>query len=244
MDGPTVMQFHRKIANRILLAHLAPLPFVLIIGVALFFARGHNLRVEHFVGALAAGYLLGVAVGRLFTRQYTRRLAQLRRGAERIERGDYQARLPIGRDQDEFTDMARAFNHMADVIAAREIALREQNQVLAALNHRMESVLNATNDGIALLNREGRFALVNRRMCELLGTRPEALIHQSLAQAQPLLLERLGHPEPLARHFAALAETDTETPSASTRRSLRSPSRTTSSCKSTPPPSRAAAASR
>ena len=128
MDGPTFMQFHRKIANRILLAHLAPLPFVLIIGVALFFARGHKLHVEHFVGALAAGYLLGVAVGRLFTRQYTRRLAQLRRGAERIERGDYQARLPIGRDQDEFTDMARAFNHMADVIAAREIALREQNQ--------------------------------------------------------------------------------------------------------------------
>ena len=206
------MLFHRKIANRILLAHLAPLPFVLIIGIALYFERRSHLRIEHFVGALAAGYLLGVALGRLFTRQYTRRLAQFRRGAERIERGDYQARLPVERDQDEFTDMARAFNHMADVIAARETALREQNQVLAALNHRMESVLNATNDGIALLNREGRFALVNRRMCELLGTRPEALIHQTLAEAQPQLLERLGRPERLAARFAALTEGDLRDP--------------------------------
>ena len=171
--------------------------FVLTIGAALYFARGRHLHVEHFVGSLAIGYLLGVVVGRLFTRQYTRRLAQLRRAAERIERGDYKARLPVERDQDEFADMARAFNHMADVIAARETALREQNQVLAALNHRMESVLNATNDGIALLNREGRFALVNRRMCELLGTRPEALIHQSLAQAQPQLLEHLAQPDPV-----------------------------------------------
>ena len=206
------MLFHRKIANRILLAHLAPLPFVLIIGATLFFARGENLRIEHFLGALAAGYLLGVVVGRLFTREYTRRLAQLRRGAERIERGDYKARLPVGRDQDEFADMARAFNHMADVIAAREIALREQNQVLAALNHRMESVLNATNDGIALLNHEGRFALVNRRMCELLGARAESLIHHSLAEAQPLLLERMGRPERLASRFAALTEDDLRDP--------------------------------
>ena len=206
------MSFQRKIANRILLAHLAPLPIVLVIGAALYFARGNHLKVEHFVGALLAGYLLGVLLARLFTRQYTRRLAQLRRGAEQIERGDYQARLPVGGTQDEFSDLARAFNHMADVIAARESALREQNQVLAALNHRMESVLNATNDGIALLNREGRFALVNRRMCELLGTRPEALIHQSLGQAQPLLLERLAHPERLASRFAALTEHDLRDP--------------------------------
>ena len=102
----------------------------------------------------------------------------------------------------------------------------------------MELVLNATNDGIALLNREGRFALVNRRMCELLGTRPEALIHQSLAQAQPLLLERLGHPEPLARHFAALAESDSDDPGGVIEEIVEITQPHHSSCKSTPPPSR------
>lgn len=208
------MSFRRKIANRILLANLAPLPFVLLIGVGLYFARrqGMHLEVGHFVGLLTAGYIIGVLVARQLTRQYTIRLAQLRRGAERIECGDYKARLQLGRAQDEFADLARAFNHMADVIAARESALREQNQVLAALNHRMESVLNATNDGIALLNREGRFALVNRRMCELLGTRQEALIHQSLAQVRPDLVQRLAQPERLAAHLAALTEDDLRDP--------------------------------
>ncbi len=208
------MSFHRKIANRILLANLAPLPFVLIIGVGLYFARRQHLHllVGHFVGALALGYILGVVVARQFTRQYTIRLAQLRRGAERIEAGDYKARLQVGHVQDEFSDLARAFNHMADVIAARERALREQNQVLAGLNHRLESVLNATTDGIALLSREGRFALVNRRMCELLGTRPEALIHQSLAEVQPDLMRRLGRPERLASRLAALTEDDLRDP--------------------------------
>ncbi len=208
------MSFHRKIANRILLAVLAPLPFVLIIGAGLFYAHRQHLHllVGHYVGVLALGYIVGVVVARQFTHQYTLRLAQLRRGAERIEAGDYKARLHVGQTQDELGDLARAFNHMADVIAARESALREQNQVLAGLNHRMESVLNATNDGIALLNREGRFALVNRRMCEMLGTRPEALIHQSLAEVRPDLMQRLGRPERLASHLAALTEDDLRDP--------------------------------
>jgi signal transduction histidine kinase/DNA-binding response OmpR family regulator/HAMP domain-containing protein len=210
----SIMSFHRKIANRILLANLAPLPFVLLIGVGLYFARSQHLHllVGHYIGMLALGYVLGVVVARQFTHQYTTRLAQLRRGAERIEAGDYKLRLHVGQTRDELADVARAFNHMANVIAARESALREQNQVLAALNHRMESVLNATTDGIALLNREGRFALVNRRMCEMLGTRPEALIHQSFAEVQPDLIQSLGQPERLASRLAALTEDDLRDP--------------------------------
>ena len=104
----------------------------------------------------------------LLTAPITLHLEQLRRGAERIERGDYEARV-MPTNEDEFAELARAFNHMADVIAQREGVLRRQNDTLAALNHRFEAVLNAANDGIAMLDRDECFVLVNRRFGELLG---------------------------------------------------------------------------
>ncbi|MDQ2799386.1 MAG: response regulator, partial [Armatimonadota bacterium] len=121
-----------------------------------------------------------------------------------IERGDYQSRV-VASSEDEFADLARAFNHMADVIAERESALREQNQVLAGLNHRFESVLNAANDGIAMLDRDGHFVLINRRFGELLGSRPEALLNHTVAEAPPQILERLAQ---LSIRLAVLLPTD------------------------------------
>lgn len=204
------MPFGRKIANRVLLAYLAPLAFMLILGLIFAALAHYNIR-KYALGELII-LLPAILIGRLFTRRDSIRLAQLRRSAERIERGDYTSRLVPTVDNDEYTDLARAFNHMADVLAARESALREQNLVLVSLNQRMESVLNATNDGIALLNREGRFALVNRRFCEMLGTKPESLLHQTLPESQPHLVERLAHPDRLMHHVAALTVDDMNDP--------------------------------
>lgn len=186
------MSFGRKIATRILLAYLFPLAFMLAFGILYVHLTGKQISLRGYALGMMIVLVPALFIGWLFTRPITRHLAQLRRSAERIERGDYDARLSGGKDKDEFADVARAFNHMADVIAAREHSLREQNQVLASLNHRMESVLNATNDGIALLDRNGRFALVNRRFCEMLGTRAENLLHQVPEDASPELIDYLA----------------------------------------------------
>ncbi len=204
------MSFGRKYATRALLAYLAPLTFMLVVGSVFAYFAGYD--VARFVLDDVIILVPALLIGRLLTRPDAIRLAQLRSRAEQLERGDFQSRLPVAALGDEYADLARAFNHMADVIAARESALREQNAALAALNQRMESVLNATNDGIALLNREGRFALVNRRFCEMLGTRPDALLHRSLEEAQPLLIERLAHPERLISRMAALTPADLRDP--------------------------------
>jgi len=204
------MPFGRKFANRILLAYLVPLSFLLVVGIV--FAYFAHFRI----GRIAAGGLLvlvpALLIGRLLTRRDAARFAQLRRSAEQIERGHYHARLPVSEADDEYADLARAFNHMADVLAARESALRDQNLVLVAQGQRMESVLNATNDGIALLTREGRFALVNRRFCEMLGTKPELVLHQGVEDVQPHLVERLAQPERLMSHMAALTLDDLRDP--------------------------------
>lgn len=204
------MPFGRKFANRVLLAYLVPLGLMLVLGIA--FAYFAHYNVERVTLAELIVSIPAILIGRLLTRRDALRFAQLRRSAEGIERGDYHSRLLIAKGEDEYADVARAFNHMADVLAARESALREQNLALVAFNQRMESVLNATNDGIALLTREGRFALVNKRFCEMLGTRSDLVLHQSLVEAHPHLVERLAQPERLTSHLSALTLDDLSDP--------------------------------
>ena len=204
------MSLGRKIANRILLAYLAPLAIMLAIGLVFaYFARYNMGRLVLFELVIL---LPAILIGRLASRRDAARLAQIRGSAERLEHGDYLARLPETADGDEYDDLARAFNHMADVLAARQSALREQNDTLAAVNQRTESLLNATNDGIALLDRSGVFVLVNRRFAEILGSRPEALLHRTLPDAHPHLLERLGEPDRLVSRMAALTADDLRDP--------------------------------
>jgi PAS domain S-box-containing protein len=185
------MSFGRKIANRIVLAYLVPLAFTLLIGIVFIHLQGDEIRLRDYALGMVVVLVPAVIIGRLLTQPITLHLGQLRRGAERIEHGDYQSRV-VASVGDEFADLARAFNHMADVIALRESALREQNGVLATLNHRFESVLDAANDGIAMLDRSGHFVLINRRFGELLGGRPEALLNHTAEEAPPPLLERLA----------------------------------------------------
>ena len=204
------MSFGRTFSHRVLLSYVVPIAVALALGALLAHVAGYH--VGRILLGLTTVLLPAALIGRLFTRRDARRLAELRRSAERIERGAYTAHLPEAAGNDEYADLARAFNHMADVLAARETALREQNLALAALNHRMESVLNATHDGIALLSREGQFVLANRRFCEILGTRPDALLGRTLADAPGHLMERLANPERVMHRMAALTAQDLEQP--------------------------------
>ena len=186
------MSFGRKIANRIVLAYLVPLAFTLGVGILFIHSRGDQIRLRDYAFGMVLLLIPAAIIGRLLTAPITLHLEQLRREAERIERGDYGARV-VPTAEDEFAELARAFNHMADVIAQREGVLRRQNDTLAALNHRFEAVLNAANDGIAMLDRDECFVLVNRRFGELLGTRSESLLRHTLTEARPLLIEPLLH---------------------------------------------------
>jgi PAS domain S-box-containing protein len=196
------MSFGRKIANRIVLAYLLPVALMLALGILVIHLHGDQIRMRGYVLGMALVLIPALVIGRLLTFPITAHLEQLRRSAEQIERGDYQARV-VPSSEDEFADLARAFNHMADVLALRESALREQNQTLASVNHRFEAVLNAANDGIAMLDGSGSFVLVNRRFGELLGTRAPLLLHHTLEEVRPLLIDRLSH------RLAALAPTET-----------------------------------
>jgi len=199
-----IMTFGRKIANRIVLAYLVPVAFMLALGILVIHLHGDEIELPDYMVGMVLVLIPALIIGRLLTYSITLHLEQLRRSAEQIERGDYQARV-VPSSEDEFADLARAFNHMADVLALRESALRDQNQTLAAVNHRFEAVLNAANDGIAMLDSGGCFVLANRRFGELLGTRSQLLLHYTLEEARPLLIDSLSY------RLAALAPTETRT---------------------------------
>ena len=185
-----------------MLAYLVPVAFMLALGILVIHFHGDEIRLREYALGMVLVLIPALVIGRLLTYTITMHLEQLRRSAEQIERGDYSARV-VPSYEDEFADLARAFNHMADVLAARENVLREQNQTLASVNHRFEAVLNAANDGIAMLDTDGCFVLVNRRFGELLGTRAPLLLHHTLEEARPLLIEKLSH------RLAVLAPTET-----------------------------------
>jgi len=184
------MLFGRKISNRLTLATLLPPVFVFVAGVSLLNAEGSHVRLRDGVALTLIALAPAVILGRLLVRPIARHLSRLRHSAERMERGDYAGVLAAPPDENEIADVARAFSRMAAQIARREGALRDQNQALAVNSYRFEAVLNAAHDGIAMLDQNGRFVLVNRRFSELLGSRAETLISQK-ASAQPLLRGRL-----------------------------------------------------
>ena len=186
------MSFGRKIASRIVLAYLIPVACLVAAGLLLIYLGGGQVRLRPYALGMVLALIPALLIGRLLTHPISVQLGHLRRTAERIERGDYGA-TPLVRSNDEFGELARAFSHVADVIAQREAAFRDQNGILVALNHRFEAVLNAANDGIAMLDRDGHFVLINRRFGDLLGCRPDLLLHQTAEEASPQLLERLVH---------------------------------------------------
>ena len=138
--------------------------------------------------------LLTLLIGRSLALGITRPLEVLTDATEELEKGGgvlmvQQAETQMSAD-DEIGELQRAFLRMARTIGQREAMLRTQNDALGSLNQRVAAVLNATNDGIVLLDRTGSFSVVNQKFADLFGIEADALLDQTFAQAAPPLLTR------------------------------------------------------
>lgn len=158
----------------------------------------------------AAALLLALLIGRSIAVGVTEPLLALTDAARALERGQTTALLLPDADgaedgeDDELSDLKRAFAHMARAIGQREAVLRAQNEALGALNRRIEAVLNATNDGILLLDRAGGFSVVNQRLAGLFGLDRDDLIDHPFEQAGPLLFGRFADGEGVGGRLRAL----------------------------------------
>lgn len=171
-------------------------------------SRAHaddSLRLIIAVAVPTVAVLLAALIARLNTLGITRPLEQLTEAAETLEQGEIARVLVGGEDgpypDDEIGDLQQAFRRMARTIGQREAVLRAQNEALGALNQRVEAVLNATNDGIVLLDRGGGFSVANARFAELFGIETDVLLDHTFSQAGPLLLSRCRSKEAVRVKF-------------------------------------------
>ncbi|MDQ3245933.1 MAG: ATP-binding protein [Pseudomonadota bacterium] len=132
-------------------------------------SRINQLR---FNGALLVGALLIVAVAifaaiRLADR-LVRPVGQLVDAAGRIEKGDFSARVPVTRTEDEIQTLATAFNRMSGTLEEQTGALRSANTQLDTRRAFIEAVLSSVTAGVIALDRDNRILLMNRSAENLL----------------------------------------------------------------------------
>jgi two-component system, OmpR family, sensor histidine kinase BaeS len=103
--------------------------------------------------------LLATGLGVLLARSISRPLAEMGQAAARIARGDYQVRVPPGRD--EVGALAEAFNRMADGMGSVELLRRE---LVANVSHDLRTPLTVIRGYLEGL-RSGQIA--DRRSAEM-----------------------------------------------------------------------------
>jgi signal transduction histidine kinase/DNA-binding response OmpR family regulator/HAMP domain-containing protein len=155
--------------------------------------------------------LLAVLIGRAIALGITRPLEALTTAALELEKGNAAALLmaeqaATGHADDEIGELQHAFTSMARTIGQREAMLRAQNEAQGALTQRITAVLDATTDGIVLLDRASAFSVVNRRFSELFGLESDVLLYQMSDQVGPLMFSRFKDRNEARKRFEKLRD--------------------------------------
>jgi len=129
--------------------------------------------------------LVAVWVGLSFANQLTRPLGGLITAAERVARGDLDARVAVQRTGDEMEYLAKAFNTMTEELAQHQGELLTANRQIDERRRFIEAVLGGISSGVIGLDPEGRIALTNRTAQELLGAASDALRGRPLTELFP-----------------------------------------------------------
>jgi PAS domain S-box-containing protein len=114
-------------------------------------------------GAILASVLLAAAASLFLARQLTRPLSETRDAAIRVASGDYAAEVPV-KGRDELSELARAFNYMAEEIEHYVGEIQEQKS-------RLEAVLEASPEAVVATDPAGRVTMVNPAAARMLGVR-------------------------------------------------------------------------
>ncbi|MBI5331429.1 MAG: EAL domain-containing protein [Betaproteobacteria bacterium] len=87
--------------------------------------RLNEIWAGQLLKSLISYAILFLALGILLDRLVTRRLARLQAGAEQLAAGDYSVRMDRA-GEDEICGLAKSFNHMADAVETRDLALQQE----------------------------------------------------------------------------------------------------------------------
>jgi two-component system, NtrC family, nitrogen regulation sensor histidine kinase NtrY len=153
-------------------------------------SRTNQLR---FNGALliVALVIVGLAISAALklADRLVRPVGQLVTAAGRIEEGDFSARVPVAKTEDEIQTLASAFNRMSGRLEEQTGALMSANAQLDARRAFTEAVLSSVTAGVVALDASNRILLINRSAESLLQHEQETLEGVLLADVSPELGE-------------------------------------------------------
>ncbi|MCJ7422391.1 sensor histidine kinase NtrY-like [Sphingomicrobium astaxanthinifaciens] len=156
-------------------------------------SRVNQLR---FNAALLIGAILIVALAIFAALKLADRIArpvgQLVAAANRVEEGDFTARVPPQPSADEIATLATAFNRMTSRIEEQTGALLSANEELDLRRAFIEAVLSSVTAGVIATDEEDRILLVNRSATLLLADEDTPLEGERLIDRSPELGEFLA----------------------------------------------------
>jgi signal transduction histidine kinase/HAMP domain-containing protein len=167
------------------------------VGMASSFVR--NGLVTPFKRSLAlalAAMVLAVMLAFVLADLTTRPLHALLGAIERLTQGDYAHRLePVEADHD-LGRLFASFNTMTERLA-------EDRTVIESRNRNLQTLVDGLEDGVLMVEKDGRIAHANPIVCRVLRRTEEQLVDQDVAQA-------LGATHPLTELWReALAQSGT-----------------------------------
>jgi two-component system nitrogen regulation sensor histidine kinase NtrY len=159
-------------------------------------SRVNQLR---FNAALLLGALVIVGLSILTALRLADRLVrpvgELVTAAGRIESGDFSARVPVMKTEDEVQTLATAFNRMTGRLEEQTNALRSANSQLDTRRAFIEAVLSSVTAGVIVVDGGLRIQLLNRSAERLLQKGEGEIEGQALASVSPELGEFVANDE-------------------------------------------------
>ncbi|MCJ8189848.1 sensor histidine kinase NtrY-like [Sphingomicrobium aestuariivivum] len=156
-------------------------------------SRVNQLR---FNAALLIGAIFIVALAIFAALKLADRIArpvgQLVAAANRVEEGDFTARVPPQASADEIATLATAFNRMTSRIEEQTGALLTANEELDLRRAFIEAVLSSVTAGVIATDEEDRILLINRSALLLLADEDVNLEGERLIDRSPELGEFLS----------------------------------------------------
>jgi two-component system nitrogen regulation sensor histidine kinase NtrY len=152
-------------------------------------SRVNQLR---FNAALLLGSLIIVGLSILTALKLADRLVrpvgELVTAAGRIESGDFSARVPVTKSDDEVQTLATAFNQMTERLEEQTNELRSANTQIETRRAFIEAVLSSVTAGVVAVDAQHGILLLNRS-AETLLEQGESIEGRALASLSPELEE-------------------------------------------------------
>jgi two-component system, NtrC family, nitrogen regulation sensor histidine kinase NtrY len=114
-------------------------------------------------------------------------ISRLVAAAERVRRGDLEARVQMGRDDDEIAALARAFNRMTRQLRSQRRELIESHAESEQRRAFIEAILAGVRAGVIGLDKDDKVTLINRSAIGMLSAGSDDQIGMQLDDITPAL---------------------------------------------------------